>query len=88
MMATDELKGFRLFRIPICFKCVHLGHVKGHMTCTAYPDEIPDKIVFGPSTAHDTVQDDQVGTDVFMEYLRVSNKRRMIYRERDPEDYE
>lgn len=63
---TNDLTGFRVMHMPICFSCAHYKGGKGKMTCYAYPVEIPDRIVFGKSDAHDQVQDDQQGTDVFM----------------------
>ncbi|WP_461148850.1 hypothetical protein [Spirosoma pulveris] len=50
----------------MCFYCAHYKGEKGKMTCYAYPDEIPDRIVFGGPDAHVQVQADQEGVDVFM----------------------
>ena len=62
-----DLTGFRRFHSPICFDCRHFYGEKGRMTCSAYPVEIPDRIVFGAADAHDSVQADQVDTAVFVE---------------------
>ncbi|MCX6213252.1 hypothetical protein [Spirosoma sp.] len=66
---TNDLTGLRLFTLPTCLRCRYSFNERGKMTCSAYPTEIPDRIVFGGADAHTSVQPDQQGQYVFVEEL-------------------
>lgn len=51
---------------PICFDCKHL-HDGDELTCAAFPEGIPEEILYDPDAKHNQPLEDQDNEIVFEE---------------------